>query len=202
MSSKSDDHQVHYASFGFHQVLFPHLQIQSCALLLKMCFGRLPANLPCVRRKSGTSRKRWILKSCIEQVLPGSVRNQRPEYRCLMSNSPRHKSAVLPVGHTQLPMLWQWCEQDEHLQHKKTPRLLPGATAKTAATVPNISKDTCYLQCCSTTYLFLLLWETEIEECLVFGMSVVSEIMKTNPEYILGHLRFWFITDNNTHRGL
>lgn len=43
-----------------------------------------------------------------------------------------------------------------------------------------------------TTYLLLLLWDfSKIEKCPIFGMSVVSEIMKTNPEYTLRHLRFW-----------
>jgi len=194
--AQSGDHQVHYASFRSPQILLLHLQMQSHAWLLEICtagsshrnmaqaFGRLPANLPCVCIVSEphpiSARFR---KSCTEQVLPGSVRNQRQKYQCLMSNIPCHKLAVLPACHAQ--QAGSPCSADGvnrvntcNMRNTTLAALSCSmATAKTTATVTNISKDRYYLQCCSTTYFLLLCWDfSEIEERLIFGISLVSSL--------------------------
>lgn len=118
-------------------------------------------------------------KSCTEQVLPGSVRNQRQKYGCLMSNIPRHKLSALPACHAQ--QAGSPCSANGanrmntcHMSNTTLAALSCSvATAKTTATVQNISKGRYYLKCWNTTYLILLLWDfSKIEECPIFGIAL------------------------------
>lgn len=132
--AESVDHQVHYASFRFPQVLFPCLQMQSHARLLEMCtagsshcnmaqaFGRLPVNLPCVRSKRCTSRKRWILKKLHRTSAPWKCQKSKTKIwvpYVKYSKTQVSSAACLPRSAGWLPMLCQWCEQDEHMQHEQ-----------------------------------------------------------------------------------
>ena len=132
--AQSGDHQVYYASFRFPQVLLPCLQMWSRAWLLETrkagsshcntarAFGRLPANLPCVHSKTGTSLKRWILKKLHRTSAPWKCQKSKTEISMpyvKYSKTQVSSAAWLPRSAGWLPMLCRWCEQDEHMQHEK-----------------------------------------------------------------------------------
>lgn len=100
---------------------------------------------PATGRKE-QSRSAGCWAGCPEWVLPGSVRNQRQKYQCLVSNTPRHKLVVTGS------LCSQWGKQDGHVQSEKLLLhwVVTWPTMKTTATNPNICKE--------RYYLLLLLW--------------------------------------------
>lgn len=132
--AQSGDHEVHYASFRFPQVLLPCLQMRSCAPSLEMCtagsshrntaqaFGRLPADLLCVHSKQGTSQKCWILKKLHRTSASWKCQKSKTEISVpyvKYSKTQVSSAACLPRSAGWLPMLCRWCEKDEHMQREK-----------------------------------------------------------------------------------
>lgn len=188
--AQSEDHQVHYAFSRFPWVLLPCLQSRAThgcwkcaqqeaatATQPKLLGGFQQICHVCIASEAHPTST-GCCKSCTEQVLPGSVRNQRQKYRCLMSNIPRDKLAVPLACHA-----WQagspCCAHGANGTNACNVRnIAPAArscgvaTAKLTATAPRISRDRHYLQHCSTTYLLPLLWDfSKIEACPIFRMA-------------------------------